>query len=98
MDTEGVVARLRESEAALKARGVSRAGVFGARALGDSRPGSDIDIFVEIEPGFRMDVFQYIGIVHAIEDLFGEFVDVSNRSAMKTLVRPRAEREAIYAF
>ena len=40
MDTEGVVAMLRESEAALKARGVSRAGVFGARALGDSRPGS----------------------------------------------------------
>jgi len=30
-----------------------------------------------------MDVFQYVGVVHAIEELFAERVDVSNRAAMK---------------
>jgi hypothetical protein len=98
MHTDVIIAKLRENEAALKARGVSHAALFGSRARGQSHPGSDIDILVEIEPSFPMDVFQYIGVVHAIEDLFGERVDVSNRAAMKAHVRPEAERDAIYAF
>ncbi len=98
MDTDWIIAKLRENEAALKARGVTHAALFGSRARGESRPGSDIDILVEIEPSFPMDVFQYIGVVHTIEDLFDERVDVSNRAAMKAHVRPQAERDAIYAF
>ena len=53
---------------------------------------------VEIAPDFRMDVFQYVGIVQYIEELFSVPVDVANRAALKPLVRPRAEREAVYAF
>ncbi|HKN27627.1 MAG TPA: nucleotidyltransferase domain-containing protein [Roseiarcus sp.] len=98
MDWQAIIAKLRENQAALKARGVSHAALFGSRVRGESRPGSDIDIFVEIEPSFAMDVFQYVGVVHAIEDLFAERVDVSNRAAMKAHVRPSAERDAIYAF
>jgi len=45
-----------------------------------------------------MDVFRFVGIVHAIEDLFPGRVDVSNRIAMKPHVRPAAERDAVYAF
>ncbi|XIA66505.1 nucleotidyltransferase family protein [Bradyrhizobium sp. TZ2] len=69
-----------------------------ARARGDARPDSDIDILVEIAPEIRMDVFRYVGIVHSIEDLFPMHVDVSNRIALKPHVKPIAEREAIYAF
>jgi hypothetical protein len=53
---------------------------------------------VEIAADFPMDVFQYVGVVHAIEDLFPLRVDVSNRIAQKPHVRPFAEREAVYAF
>jgi uncharacterized protein len=98
MDRQAIIAKLRENEAALKARGVSHAALFGSRARDESRPESDIDILVEIEPSFPMDVFQYVGVVHAIEDLFTERVDVSNRAAMKPHVRPNAERDAVYAF
>jgi len=98
MDAQEILARLREGEAALKAQGVSHAALFGSRARGDNRPDSDIDILVEIAPDVRMDVFQYVGIVHSIEDLFPLRVDVSNRIALKPHVRPAAERDAIYAF
>jgi predicted nucleotidyltransferase len=69
-----------------------------ARARGDARPDSDIDILVEIAPDVRMDVFKYVGIVHSIEDPFPVRVDVSNRIALKPHLKPTAEREAIYAF
>jgi hypothetical protein len=88
----------RENEEVLKTRGVSHAALFGSRARGEGRPGSDIDIFIEIEPGYPMDVFQYIGVVHAIEDLFAERVDISNRAAMKPHVKLKAEHDAVYAF
>ena len=98
MDRQAIIAKLRENEAALKARGVSHAALFGSQARGENRLGSDIDILVEIEPSYPMDVFQYVGLVHAIEDLFAEQVDVSNRAAMKAHVSPAAERDAVYAF
>ena len=98
MDRQAIIARLRENEAALKARGVSHAALFGSHARGENRLGSDIDILVEIEPSYPMDVFQYVGLVHAIEDLFAERVDVSSRAAMKAHVSPASERDAVYAF
>jgi uncharacterized protein len=98
MDRETIIARLRENEAALRMRGVTHAALFGSRARAEGEPDSDIDILVEIATDFPMDVFQYIDVVHAIEDMFAERVDVSNRAAMKSHVRPAAERDAIYAF
>jgi len=57
MDKQEILDRLRESERALRERGVTHAALFGSRARGDNRPDSDIDIMVEIAPDFPMDVF-----------------------------------------
>jgi uncharacterized protein len=98
MNRQEILDRLRENERALRERGVTHAALFGSRARGDNRPDSDIDIMVEIAPDFPMDVFQYVGVVHAIEDLFPLRVDVSNLAAQKPYVRPSAQRDAVYAF
>jgi hypothetical protein len=98
MNRQEILDRLRENEAALRAQGVAHAALFGSVARGESHPDSDIDIMVEIAPEIPMGVFQYVGIVHSIEDLFPVRVDVSNRVALKPHVRPSAERDAIYAF
>ncbi|MBV9970099.1 MAG: nucleotidyltransferase family protein [Xanthobacteraceae bacterium] len=98
MNRQEILDQLRQSEPALRERGVARAALFGSRARGDDRADSDIDIMIEIAPQANIDLFQYVDIKHYLEDLLGARVDVANRDYLKPQIRPRAEREAIYAF
>ena len=97
MNREQIIARLRENEAALRARGVAHAALFGSRARGDQRPDSDTDIMVEFDPAARITVFDYAGRKRDLAALFDGPVDVVNRAGLKPHVRPAAA-DAIYAF
>jgi uncharacterized protein len=98
MNRRDILARLRENEAALRARGVSHAALFGSRARGDNRPDSDIDIMVELDPAAHVTLFNYAGLKDYIAGLFDDSVDVVNRDGLKPYVRPAATVDAIYAF
>ena len=98
MNSQEILARLRENEAALRARGVSHAALFGSYARGDSRPDSDIDIMIEFDPAARITVFSYAGLKDYIAGLFDCPVDVVNRDGLKPYVRPAATTDAVYAF
>ena len=97
MDRQEIIARLRESEAALRARGVAHAALFGSRARGQHRPDSDIDIMIEIAPEARIGVWDYVGLKDYIAGLFSGPVDVVNRDGLKSHVAPAAA-DAIHAF
>ncbi len=98
MDRQEIIARLREHETALRARGVTHAALFGSRARGDARPDSDTDIMIEIDPEARIGVWGYAGLKEYISGLFDGPVDVVNRDGLKAYVRPAATADAIYAF
>src|SRR5437868_11913556 len=98
MKTDDAVAILRKNERDLRARGVRRAALFGSVARGDNRPGSDIDIMIEIEPETRITVFDVAGLKEFIAGLFDGPVDVVTRDSLKPYVRPAAIADAIYAF
>ena len=98
MNSQEILARLREYEPALRARGVSHAALFGSRARGDNRPDSDIDIMIEIDPEAHVGVWGYVGLKEYIAALFDGPVDVVNRDGLKPYVRPAATTDAIYAF
>lgn len=78
-------------------RGAARR-LFGSVVRGENRPGSDIDIMVEIDPEARITVFDYVGLKQYIADLFDGPVDVVNRDGLKPFVRPTVMADAIYAF
>ncbi len=98
MERQDIIARLREHEAALRARGVTHAALFGSRARGDDRPDSDTDIMVEIDPDATVTVYDYVALKAFIAGLFDGPVDVVDRDGLKPFMRPVAVHDAIYAF
>lgn len=98
MNRSEALETLLRSEPDLRARGVRRAAVFGSVARGDSRPDSDVDIMVEIDPAAHLTVFEYAGLKQYTAGLFEGPVDVVNRDGLKPHVRPAATADAIYAF
>jgi predicted nucleotidyltransferase len=98
MDRDAIIARLRASEAELRARGVTHAALFGSRARGDNRPDSDTDIMIDVDPVADMSVYQYVGLKRYIAGLFDGPVDVIDRDGLRPYIRRPAESEAVYAF
>jgi hypothetical protein len=98
MTSQEAVAILRSHRDDLRARGVLHAALFGSLARGDARPDSDVDVMVELDPTAEFDLFGYVGLTRYIAHLFPSPVDVVDRAALKPLVRPSVEKEAIHAF
>jgi predicted nucleotidyltransferase len=98
MNREQAIATLRAHEPDLRSRGVLHAALFGSVARGDAKPASDIDIMVDIDPEAHIDLFDYVGITQYLGELLPSPVDVANHKTLKPLVRPSAERDAVYAF
>ncbi|HVA89247.1 MAG TPA: nucleotidyltransferase domain-containing protein [Chloroflexota bacterium] len=98
MNQEQVLATLRAHEPKLRHRGVQHAALFGSVARAEATPTSDIDILIDLDPKAPVGVFEYVALTQYLADLFPGRVDVANRSRLKTLVRPNAERDAMYAF
>jgi predicted nucleotidyltransferase len=91
MNSQEAIATLLQHRDALRAQGVRHAALFGSVARGEARPDSDLDILIELEPDADLDVFGYVG-------LFAGSVDVVNREALKSHLRPSIGADAIYAF
>jgi predicted nucleotidyltransferase len=62
MRRDDVIAKLKEAETALRARGASALYLFGSHARDEARPDSDIDVFID------KDRFRKFG--------FDEFMDI----------------------
>jgi uncharacterized protein len=99
MKRDQVIEKLRQSEQALRARGVAHAALFGSLARGDTDDAqSDIDIMVEFDPAAEVTMYGYAGVKNYIAELFEASVDVVDRQAMKPRVRQHAAQDAVYAF
>ena len=97
-DRQEIIDRLRQNEAALRARGVSHAALFGSCARGDNRPDSDIDIMIEVDPAAGIGVYEYVALKDYIAALFDRPVDVVSREGLKPYVKPAVTTDAIFAF
>ncbi len=87
-------ARRREILALMRAHRARNPRVFGSTARGEDRPGSDIDLVVDID--FRdQGLFPLLELRDALSELLGEPVDLVAASLLKPEVAAGVERDGI---
>jgi hypothetical protein len=99
MNTEQVIAKLREHEIELKAAGVEHLFLHGSYARGSAiRDVSDVDVIAEFDAGRRLSLVDMVAIENRLADLLGVRVDLSPANTLKEPVKQKAAREAVLAF
>ena len=78
---EDILSSLAAEKPALQTRfRVRRLALFGSYARGDEKPGSDVDILVDVDPSIELDS---VTLVDRIEQLLGLSVDSVSACAVK---------------
>jgi len=75
--------------------GIRSLAVFGSTARGDARPGSDVDVVIDLEPGSEVGLFEHARIAEELAVLFGRQVDLVTGASLKPRFREAVALEAI---
>jgi len=100
MRRDDVIARLKETEPALRAFGIAALYLFGSHARDEAGADSDIDVFVDVAPGASFGLRRYMGAFRVLEDAFGHKAEIgySTRDALSPYIRADVERDALRVF
>jgi len=101
MTRDEALAVLKAGEPELKRRGVAHAAIFGSFARGEARPDSDIDVLIRFAPEASVTLWDYAALKRRVAQMLktsARRIDVIDLDGMSAYVRPRAERDALYAF
>ena len=98
MDTETVIATLRDHEAELKSVGVLSLRLFGSVARGEARPDSDVDLMARFDKTRCRTLFDYAGVEERLAEILNIRVELAPEEMMDELVRAEAEHEALLVF
>jgi predicted nucleotidyltransferase len=100
MRRDDVIAKLKETEPALRGFGVAALYLFGSHARDEAGPDSDIDVFVDVAPDAAFGLRPYMGTFRALENAFEHKVEIgySTRNGLSPYIRADVERDAVRIF
>ena len=91
-----VLALLREQKQSLVEKfGVQSLAVFGSYVKNAQRGESDVDIFVELEPG-RKTFDNYMDLKFCLEDTLQKKIDLAIKESLREEIKDEVLREAVY--
>ncbi|HZZ62786.1 MAG TPA: nucleotidyltransferase domain-containing protein [Roseiarcus sp.] len=93
-----VIARLKEVEPAIRARGARALYLFGSHARDEAGWDSDIDVFIDKDRSKRFGFDEFMDIYFLLRERLGEKVDYGTREGLSPALRAEIEREAIRVF
>lgn len=100
MRRDDIIAKLKQAEPALRARGVGALYLFGSAARDEARADSDVDVFVDPAANARFGFLEFMDAYETIQQAIGNDakVDYGTRGGLHPVLRPEIEREAVRVF
>ncbi len=98
MRRDEIIARLKQAEPAIRALGADALYLYGSHARDAASPQSDVDLFIDKQPGRKFGFDEFMGIYFKLRDSLGTEIDYSTRDGLVKFFRPAIEREAIRVF
>jgi len=98
MNRDTAIAKLKANADAIKALGATSLYLYGSTARDEAKPTSDVDVFVEYDPGKAFSLFELAGIKVLLEDGLETDVHVTTRDGLHPLMRPGIEEDAVRIF
>jgi uncharacterized protein len=96
MDQVRLIEILRRYEVALRENGATGLFIFGSRAVGNPRPDSDLDLFIDYDPEAKIpNMFRLMQIEEEISAALGISVTITTRNALHPLMKDTIERQAV---
>src|SRR5689334_379134 len=96
MRRDDIIARLKQTEPALRAQGIGALYLFGSVSRDEAQGSSDVDVFVDPDSDER---FGFLAFMDAYDTLRkaigGADLGYSTRAGLSPYIRANAEREAI---
>lgn len=98
MRRDDIMERIKTLEAQLRAEGVAHVALFGSRARGDGREGSDLDVLIDVVPGARFSLLNLSGVGLLIEDATGIPAQIVLRRSAPADFQNRIRADVITVF
>ena len=77
---------------------VEKAWVFGSYARGEETRKSDIDIMVRFDKDADISLFDYVGIMNELEDLFHKKIDLVEEGQLRRWAQESVENDKILVY
>ncbi|MGA2739164.1 MAG: nucleotidyltransferase family protein [Bryobacteraceae bacterium] len=98
MNSDQVIATLRDHEPELRELGVASLSIFGSTARGDGQPDSDIDLLAGFDESRALSLLDLVGIELKLAGLLGQPVDLVEEGTLKPRVLRSVEADPIQRF
>jgi predicted nucleotidyltransferase len=93
-----VIARLKDAEPDIRARGAQALYLFGSYARDEAGADSDIDVFIDKDRSRQFGFDEFMEIYFLLRERLGDNVDYGTREGLSPALRAEIEREAIRVF
>ncbi|CDI09343.1 MULTISPECIES: nucleotidyltransferase family protein [Hyphomicrobiales] len=98
MKKADAISKLKQHAQAVESMGATSLYLFGSTARDEAIASSDLDIFIDYDPGRRFSLLDLVGIKQFLEEELAVEVDVTTRNSLHPLLRNDIEQSAVRIF